>query len=347
MSASAAASSAAQSANAPLLSRVIDVIVPARETPEGLGARVRRSVGGPFLRNFDPFLLLDHASIDVNAGFPDHPHRGFETVSYNLPSSKGTFIHEDFTGKRGDLKPGDVQWMTAGRGIMHSEVPLGDGTGEGIQLWVNLSKKDKMIKPEYQDLRAADIPSVTHNGVLARIIAGEAFGVSARTRTRTPTYYIHFELPKGGALQQKIPKGWNSLLYVVKGTIVVANEKEEENENNRVDTWQTATLKQPKGAKEAEGVTIRTASNCSKEGASVLFLAGQPLNEPVVQYGPFVMNSQEEIQKAFLDFQTGRNGFEKAVGWKSDIGQKFRSDHQQKKKIYKKKHDDEDDLEDD
>lgn len=339
MSSAAAATPAAGSSSvAPFVSRVVDVIVPGRETAEGLGARVRRSVGGPFLRSFDPFLLLDHATIAVDAGFPDHPHRGFETVSYNLPTSKGTFIHEDFTGKRGDLKPGDVQWMTAGRGIVHSEVPMGDGTGEGIQLWVNLSKKDKMVKPEYQDMRAADIPNITQNGVLARIIAGEAFGVSARTRTRTPTHYIHFELPRGGALQQRIPKGWNSLVYVLKGAVVVGGE-EEENEQNRVEMWQTATLKLPKGKTEADGVSIRTSK--SSEGASLLFLAGQPLNEPVHHVGPFVMSTQLEVQQAFLDFQMGRNGFEKAVGWKSDIGQKFRSEYQQKRKG--KKYDDEDD----
>ena len=162
---------------------------------EGRGARVRRSIGRPELRNLDPFLLLDEfeGSGAEGAGFPDHPHRGFETVSYLL---EGEFTHEDFAGNKGVLRPGDLQWMTAGRGIVHSEMPGWDRT-RGLQLWVNLAAEHKMVEPAYQELTSDQIPVASAGGVTAKVIAGKCMGVTSEVRTRTPTYFLDFTLTPG------------------------------------------------------------------------------------------------------------------------------------------------------
>ncbi|CAM9175324.1 unnamed protein product [Discosporangium mesarthrocarpum] len=162
-------------------------VILSRKQSEGVGATVYRSIGSFSMRNFDPFLLLDEFETAKPAGFPDHPHRGFETVTYML---KGYVEHEDFCGHRGKIGPGSLQWMTAGKGIVHAEMPYGDEKGHGLQLWVNLRKSHKMCQPAYQELSAEDIPSVTKEGVTAIVIAGEALGVSSPVQTRTPTYYM-------------------------------------------------------------------------------------------------------------------------------------------------------------
>uniref|UniRef100_A0ACD6AAI9 Uncharacterized protein n=1 Tax=Avena sativa TaxID=4498 RepID=A0ACD6AAI9_AVESA len=158
---------------------------------EGQGATVRRSIGRHELRNLDPFLMLDEFSVSKPAGFPDHPHRGFETVTYML---EGAFTHQDFSGHKGTIRTGDVQWMTAGRGIVHSEMPASDGVQKGLQLWINLASKDKMIEPRYQELQSKDISHAEKDGVEVRIIAGEAFGVQSPVYTRTPTMYMDFTM---------------------------------------------------------------------------------------------------------------------------------------------------------
>uniref|UniRef100_A0ACD5WG43 Uncharacterized protein n=1 Tax=Avena sativa TaxID=4498 RepID=A0ACD5WG43_AVESA len=268
---------------------------------EGQGATVRRSIGRHELRNLDPFLMLDEFSVSKPAGFPDHPHRGFETVTYML---QGAFTHQDFSGHKGTIRTGDVQWMTAGRGIVHSEMPASDGVQKGLQLWINLASKDKMIEPRYQELQSKDISRAEKDGVEVRIIAGEAFGVRSPVYTRTPTMYMDFTMQPGSQLHQPIPAGWNAFVYIIEG----------------------------EGSFGRKNVTPATAHHClvlgadgdglsvwNKSGAPLRFAlaAGQPLNEPVVQQGPFVMNTRAEIQQAIEDYYYGRNGFEKAAQWSS------------------------------
>ncbi|KAH0449521.1 hypothetical protein IEQ34_020213 [Dendrobium chrysotoxum] len=271
----------------------------AQEQAEGVGATVRRSIGRPELRNFDPFLLLDYATFSPPAGFPDHPHRGFETVTYVL---EGNLAHEDFAGHKGTIGPGDLQWMTAGRGILHSEMPVGNSVNKGLQLWINLSSKDKMIEPNYQELQSKDINRVQKQGVDVRIIAGEAFGVRSPIYTRTPTMYLDFTMNPGAQLHQLIPEGWNAFVYIIDGEGVFGDE-------GSSPAWSHHTLVLSNG----DGVR---AWNKSEKSLRFLLIAGQPLNEPVVQYGPFVMNTHEEIEQAFEDYQFCKNGFEKARYWK-------------------------------
>uniref|UniRef100_A0A8R7Q725 Pirin-like protein n=2 Tax=Triticum urartu TaxID=4572 RepID=A0A8R7Q725_TRIUA len=188
---------------------------------EGDGATVRRSIGGCELRSLDPFLLLDEFSVSKPAGFPDDPHRGFETVTYMLD---GAFTHRDFSGRKGSIRTGDVQWMTAGRGIVHSEMPTADGVQKGLQLWINLASKDKMIEPRYQELESKDISQVEKDGVAVRIIAGEAFGVRSPVYTQTPTMYMDFTMQPGSQLHQPIPEGWNAFVYIIEGEGVFGKE---------------------------------------------------------------------------------------------------------------------------
>lgn len=278
------------------------------EQSEGAGARVRRSIGRPELRNFDPFLMLDEFSArgGDGAGFPDHPHRGFETVSYLL---EGRFQHEDFAGHKGTLSPGDLQWMTAGRGIIHAEMPL-LAPGErvrGLQLWVNLAAKNKMVPPRYQELKAEEVPHVTRDGVTAIVIAGEAFDVHSPVKTLTPVYYLHFKMQPHSRLEQKIPAEMSSFMYILEGSAEVGET------NTHVDAHYTVTLT-PGG----DGVVVRT----TEQACDFVLLAGTPLKEPVVQHGPFVMNTREEIMQAFHDYQTNSNGFEAAREWESEIGKR-------------------------
>lgn len=273
----------------------------AESQPEGQGATVRRSIGRHELRNLDPFLMLDEFSVSKPAGFPDHPHRGFETVTYMLD---GAFTHQDFSGHKGTIRTGDVQWMTAGRGIVHSEMPASDGVQKGLQLWINLSSKDKMIEPRYQELQSKDISRAEKDGVEVRIIAGEAFGVRSPVYTRTPTMYMDFTMQPGSQLHQPIPEGWNAFVYIIEGEGVFGSEKAAP-----ASAHHCLVL----GA-SGDGLSV-----WNKSGAPLRFAlaAGQPLKEPVVQQGPFVMNTRAEIQQAMEDYYYGKNGFEKASQWSS------------------------------
>ncbi|XP_062213999.1 pirin-like protein [Phragmites australis] len=301
MSASSSASDATMSAAAPFEKpRAVMKKLLAGSQPEGQGATVRRSIGRPELRTLDPFLMLDEFSVSKPAGFPDHPHRGFETVTYML---EGAFTHQDFAGHKGTIKAGDVQWMTAGRGIVHSEMPAGDGVQKGLQLWINLSSKDKMIEPRYQELLSKDISRAEKDGVEVRIIAGEAFGVRSPVYTRTPTMYMDFTMQPGSQLHQPIPEGWNAFVYIIDGEGVFGREKA------APSTAHHCLVLGP-----GDGLSV-----WNKSGAPLRFalVGGQPLDEPVVQHGPFVMNTRTEIQQAMEDYYYGRNGFEKARQWSS------------------------------
>ncbi|XP_056591313.1 pirin isoform X2 [Triplophysa dalaica] len=186
------------------------------EQAEGVGARVRRSIGRRELKNLDPFLMLDEFNIAKPAGFPDHPHRGFETVTYLL---SGETAHEDSCGHSGTLETGDLQWMTAGRGVIHAEMPVSDGRIHGIQLWVNLKSADKMVEPQYQELKGKDIPKPSKDGVTVTVISGEALGVKSKIYTRTPTIYLDFKLKGGAKHMQPVPKGWTAFIYTLAGSV--------------------------------------------------------------------------------------------------------------------------------
>lgn len=271
----------------------------AKSQREGVGAIVRRGIGRSELRNLDPFLMLDHFSVSPPGGFPDHPHRGFETVTYML---EGGMTHQDFAGRKGTIRAGDVQWMTAGRGIIHSEMPA-EVNNNGLQLWINLSSNDKMIEPNYQELPSENIPSGEKDGVEVRVIAGESMGVNSPVYTRTPTMFLDFTMSPGTQLHQNIQESWNSFAYIMEGEGVFGSSNSSPIMAHHVIVF-------------TQGDGLSVWNNSSKPLRFVL-IGGQPLNEPVAQYGPFVMNTQSEIEKTLEDYQNGRNGFEMRLNWRS------------------------------
>ncbi|EDV24695.1 uncharacterized protein TRIADDRAFT_50332 [Trichoplax adhaerens] len=287
------------------MSRKIIQSLLSHEQNEGVGARVRRSIGRPQLRNLDPFLMLDEFKVSKPAGFPDHPHRGFETVTYVL---NGVFSHEDFCGHSGTLRPGDLQWMTAGRGIVHAEMPASDNEpGHGLQLWINLPKEYKMSNPTYQELKKKEIPTASKDGVHVAVIAGEALGKKAKVRTRTPTMLFDFRLDKGAKFSQPVTEGWNGFVYVLSGNAYFGPA----NAQTKGEAHYTLVL--------GEGNSLEF-ENKESESCHFVLIAGRPIKEPVAHYGPFVMNTDEELQQAISDFRSAKNGFENAKNWRSKIG---------------------------
>nr|GEX01899.1 hypothetical protein [Tanacetum cinerariifolium] len=256
------------------------------------------------LKYFDPFLVLDEFSLCAPAGFPDHPHRGFETVTYML---QGAVTHEDFEGRKGTIGVGDLQWMTAGRGIVHSEMPASNGTQKGLQLWINLSSTHKMIEPRYQELDNSNIAEATEDGVTVRVIAGESLGISSPIYTRTPTMFLDFTLEPDAQLQQPIPESWNAFVYVLEGEGVFGKSK-----SSPTSAHNLLLLGPGNGL---------NAWNKSSKMLRFILVGGEPLEEPVVQWGPFVMNTQEEIDQTIQDYENFENGFEKARYWRSEATQ--------------------------
>ncbi|CAG4882786.1 conserved protein of unknown function [Georgfuchsia toluolica] len=275
-------------------SRVIERLVAGTATSDGAGVKLTRVLTQPLQRRLDPFLMLDAFGSDKPddyiAGFPDHPHRGFETVTYMIA---GCMRHRDSGGHEGLLENGGVQWMTAGRGVIHSEIPQQEeGVMEGFQLWLNLPSQDKMIAPWYQDFAAADLPRfVTDADVEATVIAGESHGIQgAVTRAATAPLYLDLHMPAGTGFRQRLPVGHNAFIYVYRGEISIGGDK--------VPVQRMAILANDVNA---EGVVIEAADE-----AKVLLIAGRPLNEPIAQYGPFVMNTEQEIYQALNDYRDGR-----------------------------------------
>ncbi|XP_042124958.1 pirin isoform X2 [Peromyscus maniculatus bairdii] len=298
-------------------SKKVTLSVLSREQSEGVGARVRRSIGRPELKNLDPFLLFDEFKGGRPGGFPDHPHRGFET------------------------------WMTAGRGILHAEMPCSEEPAHGLQLWVNLRRSEKMVEPQYQELKSEEIPKPTKDGVTVAVISGEALGIKkmeiflfvwnicifvgrmltqrgktpnssytmnlflvnfqSKVYTRTPTLYLDFKLDQGAKHSQPIPKGWTSFIYTISGDVYIGPDGAQQ----KIEPHHTAVL--------GEGDSVQVENKDPQKSHFVL-IAGEPLREPVVQHGPFVMNTNEEISEAILDFRNAKNGFEGAKTWKSKIG---------------------------
>ncbi|KAL4784231.1 RmlC-like cupin domain-containing protein [Aspergillus varians] len=297
--------------------RTIRTVFLAIEQAEGAGARVRRSIGTPKLRNFSPFLMLDHFTIGKGAGFPDHPHRGQETITYLL---SGGVDHEDFAGNKGTIGPGDLQFMTAGRGIMHAEMPHENADGSpnvGMQLWVDLPKALKMCEPRYRDLRAGEIPvaNVDQGRVNVKVISGQSHGVdSVRDLAYTPVWLLDVTVKPGGRISQVLPVGWNAFAYVLSGERTVFGSKDQ---TQAVKKFHNVVFEQA-----GDYVEASVPDNAEEESRFIL-VAGQPLDQKVVQYGPFVLTSQEEVYQAMLDYQTGANGFERVRGWESEIGKRM------------------------
>jgi len=294
------------------ISRRVVNKVPAIEQEEGAGARVRRSIGSMKLRNLTPFLMLDHFHVSEGAGFPDHPHRGQATVTYML---EGSSRHEDSAGHKGTIVAGGVQWMTAGRGIIHAEMPVhepGEPEPRGMQLWVDLPKQYKMVEPSYQELGPEGIPSAypkgPDGGVQVKVISGKVFGVESPVRPLGGCWYFHFIFSKKESVFVDIPAGWTAFIYMWKGELRVGTDDSLPNE-----AFNTLVLS---AEKNETGVSL----SATEDSTEFILVAGEPLDQTVFQYGPFVMTTREEVQKTLLDYQTGKNGFEKAHTWKSKIG---------------------------
>jgi quercetin 2,3-dioxygenase len=274
--------------------RTIERLVTGVPTSDGAGVKLTRVLTQQLQRRLDPFLMLDafgsDDADDYIAGFPNHPHRGFETVTYMIA---GRMRHRDSAGNEGLLENGGVQWMTAGRGVIHSELPEQEqGRMEGFQLWLNLPARDKMRAPWYRDFKDADVPKlVTSQGVAVTVIAGRSHGVEgAMTRDTTEPVYLDVHLPAGSRFEQPLPAGHNAFVFVYRGEASIAGQT--------VAAQRMAVLANDEAA---DGIVIEASG-----AAQLLLIAGHPLKEPIAQYGPFVMNTEQEIFQAVSDFREGR-----------------------------------------
>jgi redox-sensitive bicupin YhaK (pirin superfamily) len=287
-----------------MTARTLTHVIQSVPTSDGAGVKLRRSLGAVRGLHVDPFLMLDEfysdRPEDYIAGFPSHPHRGFETVTYMLD---GHMRHEDHLGNRGDLRPGDVQWMTAARGIIHSEMPQQtEGRMRGFQLWLNLPAREKMKPASYRDIPAADVPvAELAGGGRVKVIAGtvniDGRAVTGAVNTpqspiTTDPLYLDAHLPAGAAFELPLPLGHNAFLYMYEGEARVGADAK------------VAALTHRSAGVLSDGDAVRIQAGSSE--ARLLLLAARPLHEPVVQYGPFVMNTREEIEQAVDDYRHGR-----------------------------------------
>lgn len=276
------------------------------EMEEGVGAVVRRSIGTIKQRNFSPFLLLDHFTVSHPSGFPDHPHHGQETITY---MQQGMLAHEDFTGSKGILYPGDLQFMTAGKGAMHAEMPVLMENGDaaiGMQLWVDLPEDLKNAEPRYRDLKKNDIPIAKPNDHLeVKVISGQSYGIeSVKELAYTPVDYYQFNSDKKGTpFEQKVPPEFNVFLYITKGSVKIGDKS--------FPQYSTLFF-------NVDGNTI--GGTVDADGDTEFFIiGGLILDQPILQHGPFVETNRERLMEVFQNYQNGTNGFEKAIGWKSSI----------------------------
>ena len=276
------------------VSRSIEHQITGRPTSDGAGVKLTRVIGGALQQRLDPFLMLDafrsDDAADYIGGFPDHPHLGFETVTYLVA---GRMRHRDSAGNQGLLESGGMQWMLAGRGVIHSEMPEQEnGALEGFQLWLNLPARDKLTTPAYRDVQSEAIPEfTTASGAQVRVLLGQSHGVAGAVRRPvTEPLLLDIHLPAGVALSQTLPASHHACLYVYRGAVSVGGEE--------VAEQQLAILAQ---SATADGVTISAVTP-----ARVLLIVGQPLHEPIAQHGPFVMNTEAELRQAVADYQSGR-----------------------------------------
>ena len=278
------------------VSRTVERLVTGQATSDGAGVKLNRVLTQNLQHRLDPFLMLDAFGSDQPddyiAGFPDHPHRGFETVTYMIA---GRMLHRDSAGHEGLLQNGGVQWMTAGKGVIHSEIPQQEeGVMEGFQLWLNLHSSEKMNAPWYRDFQNDQLPQLqTAEGVQVTVIAGASHGVQgAVTREITQPIYLDVHMPQGARFEQTLPTDHNAFIYVYRGEVRISGQA--------VPVQRMAILA---NSRQADGVVIEASAD-----AQLIFVSGKPLKEPIVQYGPFVMNTKEEIYQALADFRDGRLG---------------------------------------
>lgn len=273
--------------------RRIERLISGLPTSDGAGVKLTRVLTQDLQQRLDPFLMLDafgsDQADDYIAGFPDHPHRGFETVTYMIA---GRMRHRDSAGNEGLLENGGVQWMTAGRGVIHSELPeQEEGLMEGFQLWLNLPAAGKMQPPWYRDFKAADLPQLQLPGVNLTVIAGQSQGMAgAVQRERTEPLYLDLHMSAGSRFSQPLPASHNAFIYVYRGQVSLAGQS--------VPVQKMAILANDPAS---DGVQIEASQD-----SRLLLIAGRPLREPIVQYGPFVMNTKQEIYQAVTDFQSGK-----------------------------------------
>lgn len=274
--------------------RTVEQVIAGRLTSDGAGVKLTRVIGQSLHRRLDPFLMLDafrsESAEDYMAGFPAHPHRGFETLTYLIA---GRMRHRDSAGHEGLLQSGGMQWMLAGRGVIHSEMPeQEDGAMEGFQLWLNLPAGDKLAAPAYRDVQSPEIPEfVTAQGVKVRVLMGHSHGVAgAVQRPVTEPRVLDIHLPAGTRFSQDLPADFHAAVYTYRGVVDIAGTP--------IQEQRLAVLSQ---ADEQDGVTLTSVS-----ASRVLLIAGRPLHEPIVAHGPFVMNTEAEIQQAIADYQSGR-----------------------------------------
>ena len=275
----------------PKETRNIKYLVEGIQTSDGAGVNLTRIIGSPELNMLDPFLLLDEFGSDnpndYIAGFPPHPHRGFETITYML---NGKFTHEDTAGNKGHLSDGGVQWMTAGKGVIHSEMPeQTEGLVRGFQLWFNLPKEKKMIEPAYHDIQSDQIPVVEFEGGRVKVISGTFQGTTGPGRPHTGMMYLDIHLDSKQDITVPIANDWNGFVYVYEGSI-------------------NANIGVPKGHLAVLDTKDDFLCSSSVENTRLILVAGEPLNEPVARGGPFVMNTKGEVLQAFEDYQSGRLG---------------------------------------
>jgi redox-sensitive bicupin YhaK (pirin superfamily) len=237
----------------------------------------------------DPFLLLDHFRVKPPAGFPDHPHRGFQTVTYML---KGKFRHRDNRGHEGIIAAGDMQWMTAGAGIVHSEMPATEGENEGLQIWINLAAKNKFVPASYQEKRSTEIPvfETADGKVRVKVLAGAHGDVSSEVLTLTPTEMLDVTLGSNTLFERTLPATWNACVYVMEGALFLGSKQ--------ISAGELGVLESNAG----DGIRLQSGDS----GSRFLFLSGEPLHEPVAHYGPIVMNTRKEVMEAISDYQQGK-----------------------------------------
>lgn len=279
---------------APFKSRQIEHRFQGIATSDGDGVKLRRYLGNNLHQRLDPFLMLDHFSSDnpddYSGGFPNHPHRGFETVTYMI---EGRMLHRDSKGNEGLLENGGVQWMTAGRGLIHSEIPQQEnGLMRGFQLWINLAAKDKLIEPWYKDIQRDELPKhgTDIEGVKVTVIAGQSYGVQgAIQRKVTEPIYLNVDLPAGAHFDAQLPSHHNAFILVYEGAVQVVD--------SQLEATQIGLLTNDP---ESDGVRLE-----AQQPSRVLVISAKPLHEPIYQHGPFVMNTREEIIQAFQDYQAG------------------------------------------
>ncbi len=280
--------------------RQVERLVAGQATSDGAGVKLTRVLTQPLQRRLDPFLMLDAFGSDQPgdyiAGFPDHPHRGFETVTYMI---QGRMRHRDSAGHEGVIGDGGVQWMTTGRGLVHSEMPeQADGRMEGFQLWLNLHSADKMMSPAWHDIPGDQVPEFSLPGARVRVIAGSSHGVAgAMQRPHTEPLILDVQLDAGASFAQPLPTGHNGCVYVYRGALQVGGTE--------VPLQRLAILANGVGDGDgADGVLLQAGNMPTR----ALLIAGAPLNEPIAQHGPFVMNTREQLFQAVADFQAGRIG---------------------------------------